>query len=107
MNILGPMPRLETERLLLRPFCLYDANGYYKLCSEKDVLAGTDMPHDISIEAAREWIISQPEAWQQRKELYMLAIDKSTHEIVGSASLFTYDRHNKADLGYWIVKDKW
>ncbi len=104
---MGPIPRIKTERLLLRPFCLYDVKPYYRLITDPNVLSGTDMPHELEEGAAREWIMAHTEFWQKRKELFLLITDLHTREIVGSASLFTYERHNKADLGYWIAYNEW
>lgn len=107
MNNLGSMPRIETERLLLRPFCLYDVKTYYGLATDEEVLKGTDMPHELDEASAREWVVAHPESWQRRKELFVLVTTLDTREIVGSVSVFTYDRHDKADLGYWIARSEW
>lgn len=104
---LGPIPKLETERLILRPFCLYDARPYFELATDPNVIQGTDMPHPLELQAANEWIISQSEAWQHRKELYHLVTSKETREIVGSISLFTNEAHKKADVGYWVAHKHW
>jgi RimJ/RimL family protein N-acetyltransferase len=104
---MGPIPRIKTERLMLRPFCLYDVKAYYRLATDPEVLKGTDMPHDLEEAAAREWVVGHPEYWQRRKELFMLITSLETREIVGSASLFTHERHNKAELGYWIAHREW
>lgn len=103
----GPIPKLQTERLILRPFCLYDAKNYFKLVSDPRVLDTTDMPHLIEEPIMREWIMYQPEAWKENRELCLLTTLKATREILGSISLFIYERHNKADLGYWIACDHW
>ena len=107
MSNLGQMPRIKTERLLLRPFCLYDVKNYFELATDSDVLSGTDMPHELSETSVREWVLSHPECWQRRREVYVVVTEIETRETVGSVSLFTYDRHNKADLGYWIAKEHW
>lgn len=104
---MGPMPRIKTKRLLLRPFCLYDAKTYFALATDPAVLSGTDMPHDLDEASAREWIVSHPECWERRKELFMLATSLENREIIGSVSIFTHDRHNKAELGYWIAHSFW
>lgn len=104
---MGAMPRITTERLLLRPFCLYDAKNYFALATDPEVLNGTDMPHDLDESCVREWIVGHPEFWERRKELYMLATSLVTREIIGSVSIFTHERHNKAELGYWIAKSAW
>ena len=107
MSNLGQMPRIKTERLLLRPFCLYDVKIYFELATDPGVLSGTDMPHELNENSVREWVLSHPDAWQRRREVYVVVTEIETRETVGSVSLFTYDRHNKADLGYWIAKDHW
>lgn len=107
MSNLGPIPRLETERLLLRPFCLYDAKRYFELSTHPEVLKGTDMPHRIDLQTTNEWIVTHSECWQHRKELYLLITLVETREIVGSISLFTNEAHSKADVGYWIARDQW
>lgn len=104
---MGPIPRIKTERLLLRPFCLYDVKSYYSLATDPEVLQGTDMPHELEEAAAREWIVGHPEYWQRRKELFLLITSFETREILGSVSLFTHERHNKAELGYWIARKVW
>ncbi|PWU07159.1 MAG: hypothetical protein C5B43_00765 [Verrucomicrobia bacterium] len=104
---MGPIPRIKTERLLLRPFCLYDVKPYFALITDPNVLQGTDMPHELEEGTIREWIIGHSDFWQRRRELFLLATNLETREIVGSVSLFTYDRHNKADLGYWIAYKEW
>lgn len=104
---MSSMPRIKTERLLLRPFCLYDAKNYFSLATDPEVLKGTDMPHDLEEAAVREWIVGHPEYWERRKELFMLATSLATREILGSVSIFTHERHNKAELGYWIAHTAW
>jgi len=101
------IPRLQTERLILRPFCLYDAKIYRQLASSPEVLQGTDMPHSFEEGAIEEWIISHSDRWNQRYELFLLVTSKVNRAIVGSVSLFLYMRHNKADLGYWIAPKEW
>lgn len=102
-----PIPRLESERLILRAFCLYDVNIYFKLISEPKVLQGTDMPHPMDVSAIREWILSHSEYWKQRKDLFLLLTNKKNREILGSISLFTYEVHQKAEMGYWIAAAHW
>lgn len=104
---MGAMPRIKTERLLLRPFCLYDAKPYFTLIMNPEVLNGTDMPHELDEVAIREWIVGHPEFWQHRRELFMLVTSLETREIVGSVSIFTHDRHNKAEMGYWVARSMW
>lgn len=103
----GPIPRVTTKRLLLRPFCLYDVKNYFRLATHPEVLKGTDMPHDLEETAVREWVAAHPEYWQHRRELFLLITSLETREIIGSVSLFTHERHNKAELGYWITYPAW
>ncbi len=101
------MPRLQTERLIMRPFCLYDAKEYKGLTSDPAILDTTDFPYTFDGNGVEDWIIHHSEAWNLNRELFLLATSKETREIVGSVSLFIYDRHNKSDIGYWVAKKNW
>ncbi len=104
---LPPMPRIKTERLLLRPFNLYDAKPYVRLISHPKVLHDTDTPHDLSEQSTYEWINQHSSFWNNRQNVFLLITSLETREIVGAASLFIYSYHNKADLGYWIAYPHW
>ncbi len=102
---------LETERLILRPWNMTDAEALFAYSSDPDIgLAAGFPPHD-SIDASRdvlERILMVPET-------YAIVIkDRAVaDEAVGSISIHIGAASNLAigsdegELGYWIAKPFW
>lgn len=98
------MNTLETERLILRPFSIDDAQGLYEYAKNPDVgpWAGWK-PHE-SVEESREiieTIFLPAKAWA--------IILKKDGRMIGSISL-EKDRHrdeNSREIGYSLAKDMW
>ena len=96
---------LETERLLLRPWCAADAEDLYRLARDHDVGPSAGwMPH-TSVEHSREIIrtmLSKPTVWA--------VCGKDGHPI-GNIH-FDFDtplreRDGECELGYWLGKPFW
>lgn len=103
-----PIPRIKTERLLLRPFCIDDAKEYFSLFTNPEVLKGTGNPHTVEETAVQEWIVKQSKQWQEGKRLSMLITKRQTKEIIGSVALHSIsDQYTSAELGYWIARGEW
>lgn len=100
--------RLETERLLLRPWRLDDAESLYKYASDKRIgpIAGWN-PHK-SVEDSRQIINDVLSG----TGIYAVVL-KKTNEPVGSIGLMIGDKSNlnlpddQAEIGYWIGVDYW
>jgi len=100
---------IETERLILRPWCETDAGALFKYASDPDVgpIAGWE-PHvseENSLEIIRT-VFSAPETYA--------VVLKETGEPVGccgimfSNGLHTADmKQREAEIGYWIGKPYW
>ena len=59
-------PRLTTDRLVLRPFCLEDAKDVQRLAGDREVAATTQVPHPYEDGVAEEWIGGHESAFQHR-----------------------------------------
>ena len=104
--------RLETERLILRPWEDADAEILYKWASDPDVGPRAGWPVHTSVANSLE-IIHGPLGGP---ETYALVL-KETGEPIGSAGLFPPEEFcSPADLpegavqlelGYWIAKPYW
>lgn len=99
------MKRLETERLILRPWCMEDAEDLFAYASTPKVgpMAGWK-PHDNLDESRRilKMFIKEDDTWAL--EL------KKNHRVIGSLGLhdskrtdFFYDR----EIGYVLSEDYW
>lgn len=100
--------RLETERLLLRPWRLNDAESLYKYACDERIgpIAGWN-PHK-SVEDSRQ-IINDV---LSDTGIYAVVL-KKTNEPVGSIGLMIGNKSNlnlpddEAEIGYWIGVDYW
>ncbi|OIO60129.1 MAG: hypothetical protein AUJ82_03720 [Verrucomicrobia bacterium CG1_02_43_26] len=101
------MPRLETERLILRPMCLYDAKSIRRLANDPIVSDTLEMPHPYEEGVAEDWIMGQPDGWRERGELFLLITNKENRVSMGSTSLFIDVKNRKAEFGYWLGTEYW
>jgi [ribosomal protein S5]-alanine N-acetyltransferase len=98
------LPRIETERLLLRPFELADAPDVQRLAGDRAVAAGTlTIPHPYPDGAAEAWIASH-----EGRDAAPFAIERRDDEaLLGAVGLDVEPDHSRAELGYWIGKPYW
>ena len=97
--------KLETKRLVLRPWCESDAEALYKYASDPDIgpPAGW-LPH-TSIDNSREIIVGVLSA----PETYAVCL-KEDGKAIGSVGLHRNDlacQNDEYELGYWIGKPFW
>ncbi len=101
--------RIETKRLILRPFTLSDVQDMYEnWASDPDVTRYlTWLPHrDIS---ETETILSAWCALYDDPRIYNWAVEyRETGEVIGNISLVDRsDRHENCELGYCLARDFW
>ncbi len=93
------MVRLETERLVLRPFRADDADALMVLAGDWAVASMTsDMPHPLDRPAATDWLkVARGEV--------RYAIEQGG-QLIGGVGYFP--RHSgAAELGFWIGQHYW
>ncbi|MDX1302247.1 GNAT family N-acetyltransferase [Photobacterium sp.] len=104
---MGQQPLLTTERLILRPLQLSDANKVQLLAGDQSIANGTiNIPHPYDDGMAGRWIGKHLAGWQsQESAIYAITL-KSTYQLIGCVGLHNiYER--KAQLGYWIGVPFW
>lgn len=100
-------PTLATERLVLRPFTLADAEAVQRLAGAEAIADTTlNIPHPYADGLAEAWIESHADAFQDRERV-ALAIADSGANLVGAISLRLDFGHKRAELGYWIGLPYW
>jgi len=97
-----------TNRLILRPFNLSDAEKVVALCNNYNVAKSTlYMPFPYSLEDAIAWI-NRHNDWLGKDERYEFAItDKVTGELFGGVTFFCGREGRVGGLGYWIGECFW
>lgn len=99
---------IETDRLLIRRFSLDDAEAYWPLVSNPDVLRYTGEQAVASIAAVRDLLESRP---LRDYQLYgygrMACIDKHSGRLIGFSGLKYLDDMDETDVGYRFVPEAW
>lgn len=102
------MPKFETERLILRPFEVSDAQRVRELAGDRLIADTTaNIPHPYKKGMAEDWISSHENDFNSKKSVHLAIILKSTRELIGAIGLLIEKKFNRAELGYWIGKDLW
>ena len=105
---MSSQPILESERLILRPFQLSDADTVEKLAGDKQIASTTlNVPHPYPKGGAVEWIATHESKYLEGKGVVYAITLKPNGELVGSISLAFDADHNQAEIGYWVGVPYW
>ncbi len=97
---------LKTERLLLRPPLLDDAESITRHISERDVpwnLGRAPYPYQLS--DAEEWLLRIPKGWAE-DTAYVFLITGQDNNVIGCVGL-NLKPLDVWEIGYWIAKPWW
>ncbi len=104
-----PLPRLATERLILRPFAISDGPAVERLAGAREVADTTlTIPHPYPTGAGAGWIRTHADAWEQERGL-ALAICRgpAADDLIGAISLQLSKPNSHGELGYWVAVGSW
>ncbi|MFA5312966.1 MAG: GNAT family protein [Methanomassiliicoccales archaeon] len=102
------MPVLITDRLLIRPVQLTDADAMFELKSDPLV---TDqygqLPHH-EIGETRRWIGTGISDREERKSFIWAITMRADGDVIGECCFWNFDRDRKcAEVGYELRRDHW
>jgi Acetyltransferases, including N-acetylases of ribosomal proteins len=100
---------IETERLILRPFKVWDAEDMYNnWASDEEVTRYLTWPTHKTIETTKRTIESWTNDYSNNQN-YNWAIElKETCKVIGSMSLMNIDNRNEnCEVGYCISRKLW
>lgn len=101
------VPRIETERLLLRPFAFHDAKRVQLLAGDPDVaLMTSTIPYPYEDGAAEGWIASHAEGVASGRNL-PFAVELGGEGLIGAVGLEVQPLHGRAEIGYWVGRPYW
>lgn len=99
---------LETERLILRPFTLDDAETWLPLISLPEVIRYTGDPAGATLADAREALRTRPlRDYAVHGYGRMAVIEKSSGRLVGFSGFKYVEELGEVDIGYRFLPDCW
>lgn len=103
------LPRLETERLVLRPFDTGDGGVVERLAGAREVADTTlTIPHPYPPGGGAKWIAAHAAAWSSRENLTLAVCNRAApRELLGAISLRLSIAHSHGEVGYWIGLPNW
>jgi RimJ/RimL family protein N-acetyltransferase len=102
------IPTLTTERLILRPFTIADAEDVARFVGEKVIAANTlSIPHPYELQMAEDWIATHAQSYLQSEGVNFAITVKEHGDLVGAIGLTLQREHDRAEMGYWIGKPHW
>lgn len=103
-----PIPTLETERLVLRPFELSDCSEVQRLAGDP-LIADTTLaiPHPYEEGMAEEWIDTHQPEFEQGEGVTFAITRNIDGSLIGAISLMEMAIGHRAALGYWVGRPYW
>lgn len=96
----------ETDRLILREFSLEDAQSFYELNLDKEVMKYTADHVFKTVEESADLIRNYKEYENNGFGRWTVVL-KQTHEILGWCGLKYIDSVQEVDLGYRLHRKYW
>ncbi len=101
-------PTLATERLLLRAFTVADLDDVTAIVSDREIAANTmSIPHPYERSMAERWLVTQEDAYARGESLTFAVTERDGGALVGCVGLRLVPEHRRAELGYWVARDRW
>lgn len=101
-------PVLETERLVLRPLSIDDAETIYKnWTSDPDVAKFMRWERHKDVSETREWLTAEEECVESDGVYNWGFVLKETGELIGSGGLVFIEAKGMYELGYNVMKKYW
>lgn len=102
------IPRLSTDRLVLRPFTLSDGPVVEELAGAREVADTTlAMPHPYPAGGGAAWIAGHEDNWSRNSVLALAVCDRRSQNLLGAVSLHVDEMHRHGEIGYWIGAKYW
>ncbi len=101
-------PRLETERLILRPYAKSDGPRISSLLKSREVTRYTFMPHPYRPSDYYAFVRKINTVQARRRNLVFALLEKSTDDLIGGVGCHNIDADaKKCEIGYWLAKKYW
>lgn len=101
-------PVIETERLVIKPLAIDDADSLLEIFSDLEVMRYWNTAPWTTIQDSLDFINESNDSMQRQESLILGVYLKSTGDLVGKCMLFSYDRGSKrAEIGFGLGRSCW
>lgn len=101
-------PTLTTARLTLQPLVASDAPELARLLNVEEVARETlNVPFPYPADRALPFIVECGEKWLAKKGVTWAIVDSNNGALIGGIGLVIVERHKRAELGYWVTRERW
>lgn len=102
------LPRIETERLVLRPLAPADAAGLFAIFSDPEVMRYWNTAPWPSIETSARFIAERREEMDRQAALTLGIFPKGGGRPIGKCMLFSLDKASRrAEIGFGLDRRHW
>lgn len=107
-DIFYDIPKLETDRLMLRKLCINDANDMFQYTSNPAVSKYTTWHEHKSLEDTRSFLRRIITTYENRKGMTWGIENKENGKLIGTCDFVTWvPELKRAEIGYALSKDYW
>lgn len=101
-------PIIETDRLLLRPFCEQDTEKVFSGWeSDPDVAKYMFWCSNNDINKTKEWMSLEMERISSDEWFRWAVVIKETNELIGTGLIYFEEEYNLFEVGYNLAKKYW
>lgn len=101
------MFRLETERLILRPWTPEDRPAFTALTYDPEVMRYVHRGEPYTEAEVDEWFSRQERQVRELDVCMGAMIEKATGKIVGIAGTQPLGTTGELEIGWWLARDVW
>src|SRR5690625_4672001 len=107
-NVFNPFPTLETERTILRPLTLHDAEAVFNYASREEVAHFVTWETHKTIEDSKNFIHYALERYANHLFAPWGIVLKENNELIGTADFVQWQqKHRVGEIGYVLSSDYW
>lgn len=101
-------PTLETKKLILRPFCMEDAQAVFDGWeSDPDVAKYMFWTSHNNIEKTKEWLAFEITQIEKDDWYRFALVEKESNELIGTGLIYYEEEVASWEIGYNLAKRFW
>lgn len=99
---------IEGGRIRLRAPKDGDLQRLVEVADDPEIARWTHVPHPYTRENAANFLAYAQEKLRLGREFHLAIVDKDTDELIGMIALNDLDiESERAEVGYWVARDRW